>query len=136
MHARYRAAAGGQSRPGISAAAAPAVLSGTRCPELAAQMPQCNSRGRRSAPTPGGRTVETRRDTVRASEVEVRCVLLQRAGGGVTVNEAMFVLSTKVAPVSMKTGTGERVPCAELAFPLGLAWWKSSSTRVPKYVIV
>src|ERR1019366_8012975 len=79
---------------------------------------------------------ETRRETVLAAEVEVQCVLLQRAGGGVTVNEAMFVLSTKVAPVSMKTGTGERVPRDVLASRRGLSWWNPSSTRVPKYAMV
>jgi hypothetical protein len=47
--------------------------------------------------------------SLRASQC-ARCVLLQRACGGTTVNEAMFDLSTKVAPVSMKTGTGERLP--------------------------
>ena len=42
------------------------------------------------------------------------------AGGGATVNEVMLDLSTKVAPVSMKTGTGERVPRAALSSAGGL----------------
>ena len=37
-------------------------------------------------------------------------IFAQRAGGAATVNEAIFDLSTRMAPVSIKTGTWERVP--------------------------